>query len=132
VPLPGWLARLNRRVTNPALSPVAERLPSFGVVLHRGRSTGRAYRTPVNAFPQGDHFLIALTYGRQVDWVRNVIAAGGCRLIHRGRVVDLVDPRLLPIDEGARAIPGWIRGILRSLRVDQALELRVAHEDADR
>jgi deazaflavin-dependent oxidoreductase (nitroreductase family) len=124
VTLPGWLARLNRRVTNPALRPLAGRLPYFGVVLHRGRRTGRAYRTPVNAFPHGDGFLIALTYGCDVDWVKNVIAEGGCRLIHRGHGVDLIDPRVLPLPEDARSILGWIRGILRTLGVSEVLHLR--------
>jgi deazaflavin-dependent oxidoreductase (nitroreductase family) len=124
VTLPGWLARFNRRVTNPALRPLAGRLPAFGIVLHRGRRTGRVYRTPVNAFPHGDGFLIALTYGHQVDWLKNVIAEGGCRLIHRGRGVDVIDPRVLPLHEDTGSIPGWIRRILGTLGVSEVLELR--------
>jgi deazaflavin-dependent oxidoreductase (nitroreductase family) len=126
MPLPVWLARFNRRVTNPALQPAAERLPYFAVVVHRGRATGRVYRTPVNAFPHRDHFVIALTYGSDVDWVKNVLAARGCRLIHRGRSVDLVRPRVLPLRDDATAIPGWIRGVLHILKVDQTLWLRRA------
>jgi deazaflavin-dependent oxidoreductase (nitroreductase family) len=127
VPFPGWLARFNRRVTNPALRPLAHRLPYFGVVLHRGRSTGRPYRTPVNAFPERDGFLIALTYGRDVDWVRNVIAADGCRLVHRRRTVDLTGPRVIPLREEPGAIPAWIRGILRGLGVREVLRLSSSH-----
>lgn len=125
VPLPGWLARFNRRVTNPALRPVAGRLPCFGVVVHRGRTTGRVYRTPVTAFPCRDGFAIALTYGRDVDWVKNVIAEGGCRLIHRGRAVDLMGPRILSLRQEDQAIPGWIRDILQLLRVDEVLHLQL-------
>ena len=128
VPLPGWLARLNRRVTNPALRPLAGRLPAFGIVLHRGRRTGRVYRTPVNAFPHEDGFLIALTYGRDVDWVKNVVTEGGCRLIHRGRGVDLIDPRILPLQEVTGSIPGWIRSILRTLGVSEVLHLRARQD----
>ena len=124
VPLPRWLARLNRRVTNPVLRPLAARLPAFGVVVHRGHVSGRLYRTPVTTFPSEGGFLIALTYGRDVDWVRNVLAADGCRLIHRGRPVDLVDPRILPLQRHAGDIPAWIRGILRLLRVNEVLRLR--------
>jgi deazaflavin-dependent oxidoreductase (nitroreductase family) len=102
---------------------MATRLPYFGVVLHRGRVSGRVYRTPVTAFPRGDGFLIALTYGLDVDWVKNVIAADGCRFIHRRRAVDLVAPRVLPLRQDAGAIPGWIRGILRVLRVREVLHL---------
>jgi hypothetical protein len=82
------------------------------------------YRTPVNAFPNGDGFLIALTYGHDVDWLKNVVAEGGCRLIHRGRGVDLIDPRILPLSEDTGSIPGWIRGILRTLGVSEVLQLR--------
>jgi deazaflavin-dependent oxidoreductase (nitroreductase family) len=126
MPLPGWLARLNRSLTNPALRPVAGRLPYFGVVLHRGRRTGTAYRTPVNAFPDRDRFLIALTYGPDVDWVKNVVAAGGCRLVHRGRTVQMTGPRILPLREEATSIPRWVRGILRTLGVDHVLRLERA------
>jgi deazaflavin-dependent oxidoreductase (nitroreductase family) len=123
VPLPGWLAQFNRPVTNPVLRPMAKRLPYFGVVLHRGRTSGRLYRTPVTTFPHGDGFVIALTYGRDVDWVKNVITAGRCRLIQRRRAVDLVGPRVTPLREDGGAIPGWIRIILRMLRVREVLHL---------
>ena len=127
VPLPGWLARLNRSVTNPVIRPAAGRLPYFAVVVHRGRRTGRVYRTPVTAFPHGKGFVIALTYGRDVDWVENVLAAGGCRVIHRGRDFELGDPRILPFRGHDPAIPGWIGGVLQLLRVDEVLRLGPAH-----
>lgn len=94
MPLPAWLARLNRRLANPTLCPVAGRLPYFGVVLHHGRRSGRLYRTPVNVFPDEGGFWVALTYGRDVDWVKNVLAAGGCRILHLARRIDFVRPRL--------------------------------------
>lgn len=124
MPLPRWVARFNRRVTNPALGPLAGRVRYFAVVEHRGRASGRIYRTPVNAFPDGDRFLIALTYGREVDWVKNVVASGRCRLIHRGRPINVTGPRVVRLREGA--IPGWIRRFLRVLGVDEALELNRA------
>ncbi len=125
MPLPDWLARLNRRVTNPALRPLAGRLPYFGVVLHRGRVSGRLYRTPVNAFPHGGGFGVALTYGRNVDWLKNVLVAGGCRLIHRGRTVDLAGPRILPLQD-SQAIPSWIRRLLHEIGVGEVVYLETA------
>lgn len=122
MPLPDWLARLNRRLTNPVLRPLARRLPYFGVVLHRGRASGRLYRTPVNAFPHSEGFVVALTYGRDVDWLKNVLVAGGCGLINRGRTVNLVGPRILPLED-SQAIPGLIRGLLRAIGVSDVLHL---------
>lgn len=45
---------------------------SLAEVEHVGRRSGRTYRNPVNAFRDGDHVTFALTYGRRVDWLRNV------------------------------------------------------------
>jgi deazaflavin-dependent oxidoreductase (nitroreductase family) len=123
MPLPRWLARLNRRLTNPALRPLAGRLPYFGVVLHRGRTSGRVHRTPVNVFPYGDGFVIALTYGSGVDWVKNVLADGRCQLLHRRMVVELVDPTVLQLDEVTHAVPGWIRSMLEILDVSETLTM---------
>src|SRR5690348_16112105 len=91
VALPPWLARFNRHATNRLTSVFAGRAPGFGIVIHTGRRSGRVYRTPVNAFRDGDDDLIALTYGAQADWVRNVLAAGGCTLVTRGRAVRLTN-----------------------------------------
>ena len=66
-----------------------ERLPGFGVVVHTGRRTHRQYRTPVNVFRRADRYIIALTYGPDADWVRNVRASGGCELETRGHTLRL-------------------------------------------
>src|SRR5689334_2336121 len=71
------IAHFNRAVTNRVTRPLATRLPRLGIVVHRGRRTGVEYRTPVNVFRTPGGFNIALTYGRDADWVRNVMAAGG-------------------------------------------------------
>jgi len=108
MPLPRPVARFNRRVTNRILGPLAPYLPGFGVVVHRGRKTGRLYRTPVNVFPKPGGWVVALTYGPDSDWVRNVLADGGCTLETRGRAVRLTGPRLVH-DEQRRAVPAPLR-----------------------
>src|SRR6266403_3100953 len=75
-----WVAAFNLAVTNRITSRFANRLPGFGILTHVGRKSGRVYRTPVNVFRVPDGFLIALTYGRDSEWVRNVVAAGNCQL----------------------------------------------------
>src|ERR687884_1263786 len=93
MPAPRWLARVNRRVTNRLLDPLATHLPGFGVVVHSGRKTRHRYRTPVNVFPRADRYVIALTYGRDSQWVRNVLASGGSTLETRGPPPRLTRPR---------------------------------------
>lgn len=75
MPAPRWLGRFNRVVTNRVTGIVAPRLPGFGVISHRGRRSGRAYTTPVNVFRTAEGYAVALTYGAESDWVKNVEAA---------------------------------------------------------
>lgn len=88
------IARFNRRFTNRLFLRVAGYLPGFAIVSHVGRKSGRTYRTPVNAFRTEGGYIIALTYGSESDWVKNVLAAGSCELQTRGRWVRLFDPRI--------------------------------------
>lgn len=118
MPLPRRLARFNRTATNRLTGRVAGKLPGFAIVIHRGRRSGKEYRTPVNAFRTPDGYRIALTYGPDSDWTRNVRAAGGCDLIVRGRRVTLRDPQL--ITDPANA---WVPLPVRLIGVTQYLAL---------
>jgi deazaflavin-dependent oxidoreductase (nitroreductase family) len=122
MPLPRSVAFFNRRVTNRITGRLATRLPGFGVVLHTGRKTHRHYRTPVNVFRRGGKYVIALTYGPDADWLRNVLANGGCTLETRGRTVRLSSPRLFH-DERRRSMPAPARLILGLVHVSDFLEL---------
>ena len=121
MPLPRTLARFNRKVTNPLLRRAAGVLPGFAVVRHRGRTSGRQYRTPVNVFVDGDVYRFALTYGSNSDWVHNVLAAGGCAIETRGRQVELGNPRLHE-DASRRWAPAGVRQILAAIGVTEYLE----------
>jgi deazaflavin-dependent oxidoreductase (nitroreductase family) len=80
-PLRGFASR----IVNPLTRPFARWLPGFGVVVHVGRRSKRVYRTPINVFRRGDDYFFALTYGSDVDWLRNILAAGQCELEMRMR-----------------------------------------------
>jgi len=129
MPLPGWLARFNRTATNRVTKPLAGWLPAFAVVTHTGRRSGHRYRTPVNLFHSGDVYVIALTYGRDRDWVRNVMAAGGCDVQTRGRPIHLEDPRIVSDPSGTR-VPGAIRPILKAAQVTDFMELKESRHPA--
>jgi deazaflavin-dependent oxidoreductase (nitroreductase family) len=122
VPIPLAVGRWNRVGFNRLSTPVARHLPGFAVVHHHGRRSGRAYRTPVNVFPVSGGFVIALAYGPRTDWVRNVVAAGGCTLETRGRMVACGDPRVYR-DAGRQGIRPVERAALRAMRVEEFLSL---------
>jgi deazaflavin-dependent oxidoreductase (nitroreductase family) len=123
MPLPRGLGRFNRWVTNPITRSFAGRLPGFAIVVHQGRTSGRRYRTPVNAFARPDGgYTLALTYGPDSQWVRNVLAQGGCTLETTGRRVALGNPRIVH-DPSRRLVPAPVRAILGLLRVEYFLVL---------
>ena len=110
-------------VVNPLLRPLAGWLPGFAVISHVGRTSGRIHRTPINVFRRGDHYVVALTYGSDVDWVKNVLAAGGCEMRTRNRDVRLIEPELI-VDPALRLMPPVLRLVGRLNRVTAFLRMR--------
>lgn len=109
--MPRGLARFNRRVTNPIQGVYAWVLPPWAVICHRGRRSGRAYRTPVVASRRGGKLEVAVLYGDGSDWVQNVLAGGG-QVVRAGRTYELIAPRL--VDAGDPAVaPSAVRAIGR-------------------
>jgi deazaflavin-dependent oxidoreductase (nitroreductase family) len=117
-----WVAAFNLAVTNRITSRFAARLPGFGILTHVGRKSGRVYRTPVNVFRVPEGFLIALTYGRDSEWVKNVLAAGGCEVKTRGRKYQLSTPTVVH-DPTRRRFPAPVRVVLRLVGADEYMEL---------
>jgi deazaflavin-dependent oxidoreductase (nitroreductase family) len=116
------VARFNRRFLNRLTSKIAGHLPGFGIVSHVGRRSGKTYHNPVNVFRTNDGYIIALTYGAQSDWVKNVLAAGSCELQTRGRRVRLRNPRI-ETDEGKGWAPLPVRLILNLIDAPQYMRL---------
>ena len=117
-----WVAAFNLAVTNRITSRFAARLPGFGILTHVGRKSGRVYRTPVNVFRAPEGFLIALTYGRESEWVRNVIAAGACELETRGGQYKLSSPTIVR-DPTRRRLPLFVRIVLRLIGANDFMQL---------
>lgn len=122
MPIPPVVARFNRVATNRVTKPFAGRLPGFAVVRHKGRRSGRVYETPVNIFQRPGGYVAALTYGPGCDWVRNVLAAGGCELEIRGRTVRAGDPKVVH-DPDRGGMPPGVRQILGLVGVTDFLHL---------
>jgi deazaflavin-dependent oxidoreductase (nitroreductase family) len=95
------VARFNKVVTNRVQGVYAWILPPWAVILHRGRRSGRAYRTPVLAFRQDRTLIVALLYGEESDWLRNLRAAGGGLIVRAGRTYELGRPRVVETDAAA-------------------------------
>lgn len=123
MPLPRWVARSNKHVLNPLMLRVATGVGPMAVVRHVGRRSNLDRRTPVFAFAYRDgasvRVVLALTYGPDVDWVRNVDAAGSFVLERRGEEYVVDDVRRVTGEDGARLVPAPVRVALRFLGVDE-------------
>lgn len=123
MPLPLTVARLNRDLTNRLTVHFAGRIPPFALLEHRGRTSGKLYRTPLMLFRDGDSVLIVLTYGDRTDWLRNLQAAGGGIAIENGNHISLSDPRVETGRAAIARLPLPVRWVLAVLGVDQIVRL---------
>jgi deazaflavin-dependent oxidoreductase (nitroreductase family) len=123
--------QFNKRTLNPWILKSAGTAHSpFAVVGHVGRRSGAAYATPVIAIPVQDGFAFALTYGPDVDWYRNILAAGSCTLRWRGKTYRLNQPETLSAEAGLQTFPFPYRPILRLMRKRDYFRMRVTEGDA--
>lgn len=122
----------NRRYFNPFSLSFAGRPYSFwSVILHTGRSSGKEYMTPIVADRQDGCFVIPLPYGRQVDWLKNIMAAARCELIYHGKVYRASQPEVISLEEGIGAFPGITQTLLRQSDTDAFLRLYEFSEAPD-
>lgn len=119
-------ARFNRRVTNRLVRPISGRLSMWSIVEHVGRRSGKTYRTPVSMFRTTDGVAVMLPYGTDSDWVRNLQAASGGRVMLSGKTFRVVNPRIVATSEAARSVkPPW-RQIMKSTGIKDTLVLTKA------
>jgi len=112
--IPRFMRRVNRVVTNPLFGTFAWLVPPLAVVHHVGRKSGRAYRTPVVAFCSDAGVVIPMTYGRDVDWARNIVGAKGCEVQRRGRRIALRNARIVGFERAKWRLPTALRPVLRA------------------
>jgi len=108
----------NKYITNPLLRRFANasRGP-FAVIHHVGRRSGKPYETTIMIWQLGDDFVIALTYGPEVDWYRNLLAAGHATLLWHGKRYNIEKPEPIDVTTALPAFPPTFRPLLRLLGV---------------
>jgi deazaflavin-dependent oxidoreductase (nitroreductase family) len=119
------LARFNLAVTNRITGQFAGWLPGFGIITHVGRKSGKLYHTPINVFRAPNGFAIALTYGRESEWVKNVLAANGCELQTVGRHYHLSNPTIVH-DPTRKQFPLPVRVVLGIVGANDFMNLESA------
>jgi hypothetical protein len=109
---------LVKRISNRIFLKISgRRLRAYSIVRHVGRTSGSEYRNPVSAYPLGDGFVIAVLYGVQSQWVRNVMAADRFVLRTKDRDHPLERPEIIPPAQALPAFPRWQRMMLKSRNI---------------
>jgi len=133
MPFPKAVARFSSNVINPVIRQVAGRLPPFSLLEHRGRKSGRLYRTPIMVFPAGNDLIVALTYGPNTDWAQNVISSKRCTIEYRSQRISLTNPRIVHQAPADMPLPWLVRHTLSVMTVSDFLLLeRVDPADSSR
>jgi deazaflavin-dependent oxidoreductase (nitroreductase family) len=118
------LRTFNKHVTNRLTGVLARNgVGPFALVCHVGWRSGTPYETPIIVIPVEGGFMIALTYGPEVDWYRNVLAAGGCRIRWRGSEYIIDDVRPVDAEAARRMFPQPERAVLRLLGTDHFVRM---------
>jgi deazaflavin-dependent oxidoreductase (nitroreductase family) len=98
-------------------------------IRHVGRRSGRTYTTPVSARRSGDTVVIALTFGNQSDWSRNVRSAGGGTIRIDGEDHHVTQPQVMSLQEAKPLVQAAFsptdRAGFRILGIKQVMILRV-------
>ena len=127
----------NKYVTNRVLRGLAHlSFGPFALVRHVGRRSGKPYETVIMVWRTTEGFVIALTYGPNVDWYRNLQAAGGGTVFWHRRTYAVGKPESIAASTALPAFPLLFRLILgRSGLQDfvsvKAREVRPAAEASD-
>ncbi len=98
--VPKFMGRVNRRIFNPREIRKGKR----PVLIHRGRTSGNEYLTPLDAHRVDEGFMFIVMYGSDCDWVQNVLASGSATLRVDGHEVPLEKPRLVSVEEATKVL----------------------------
>ena len=119
MPIPMWVAQINKRVLN----PLELRRGVRPVLTHVGRSSGKTYRTPLDAHPVDGGYIVIVMYGPDSDWVQNVLAAGAATLEIEGEEFELMSPRLVSKEDAWQLVSTTTKAPPDYLRVTEYLQM---------
>ena len=112
----GWLTLIKHSLNRLTGAVARTSFGPFSIVRHTGRRSGKVYETPIIVQPTDGGFVIALTYGPDVDWYRNVLAANSCDILRHRQWYHVTAVEPLDFERGVRAFSPAQQVILRHNR----------------
>lgn len=122
----------NQYVLNPGMLLLAGRRHWYAAAIHHtGRTSGRARATPVVADRVPDGFITPLPYGTDVDWLRNVLAAGTATVVVDGRSFTVINPRVIDAACAAGQLPQRRMRIFARFGITQFAQFDLATDSSE-
>lgn len=101
----------------------------FSKLIHKGRKSGKIFHTPVVATYVGDVVIIPLSYGDRVDWLRNILATGGCEIIYRKKRITTTNPEVVTGEVVLSLLPEKRRHLFERFKLEKLLKLQIIQDD---
>lgn len=116
--------RITLRFAGASFSPIS-------IIRHVGRRSGVPYKTPVIAVrPFVNQFIFALPYGDNVDWYRNILAAGRGTVVWHGKEYPVEQPGPLAGKTGLTPLPFVLRLIVRVMGGQHFIQMKIIKVNA--
>lgn len=125
-PLRDAVRTFNKYLLNPAMLHLAGRKHWYAAVIrHTGRRSGKNYATPVVADRVADGFILPLPYGRGVDRLRDVLAAGQATITVSGQTHDVAEPEIIDAASAAPQLSPRRRRAFQRFGIDKFVKLKL-------
>jgi hypothetical protein len=122
-----------RRATK-AFNPIGRALAGhrwftlYGLLVHRGRTSGREYRTPLVIRPVDGGFVIPMPFGDSTQWAKNLFSAGGGQIVWNGRTYEVDAPEVIDQETAAPSFSGSQRAAVERFGLGSFMRVRIASE----
>jgi hypothetical protein len=122
----GWLFTIKHSLNRLTGSMARRGSEHFSLVRTVGRTSGRTFETPIIVQPIEGGFVCELTYGPEVNWYRNLVAANGGEIVHAGVTTKIIGLEPMTTAEGIAAFTPFQRRVLRMLKRTHFVKLIAA------
>jgi deazaflavin-dependent oxidoreductase (nitroreductase family) len=121
-----------KRLSTRAFNPIGRALAGhrwftlYGLLVHRGRTSGREYRTPLVVRPVDGGFVIPMPFGDSTQWAKNLFAAGHGEIVWNGRTYEVEAPEVIDQATAGPALSGSQRVAVDRLGLASFMRVRIA------
>jgi F420H(2)-dependent quinone reductase len=123
---------LSMRNATRAFNPIGRALSGrrwftlYGLLIHRGRTSGREYRTPLVIRPIEGGFVIPMPFGESTQWARNLLAAERAEIVWNGRSYEIDTPEVIDEVAAAPALNRAQRAGIERFGIRAFMQVRIA------